>query len=203
MACSSAAASAVLAALVAVTLQGCSNPVELRCSAGPVGSCATSFCYPTRGPTQCIGNACMCATGYCEYGSANKRCRAQVPDSTCTVSHMCWKGGLVSATCVDGHCLCRSNMHVGPDGTCHAGWWPRESSLAASNATVLATEADPEEDREVVMNVAMALVWFTLPASLAVAAVLHTKRWLGRARSVDPEASNPYAKLLDASAPVA
>lgn len=30
----------------------------------------------------------------------------------------------MSSSCVQGRCLCRTGMHIGPDGACHSGWWP-------------------------------------------------------------------------------
>merc|ERR1712187_567072 len=111
------------------------------CKEKSMGSCMVLDCYPTTGPTLCLNGDCMCAEGYCSY---HGRCRARVPDSTCHVSKFCWKGGLMSTSCVDGICLCRSEMHIGDDGTCHSGWWPDGSddpkSLAAMDPTVFAEE---------------------------------------------------------------
>eukprot|EP00416_Gambierdiscus_australes_P033301 CAMPEP_0171105820 /NCGR_PEP_ID=MMETSP0766_2-20121228/63498_1 /TAXON_ID=439317 /ORGANISM="Gambierdiscus australes, Strain CAWD 149" /LENGTH=206 /DNA_ID=CAMNT_0011566769 /DNA_START=41 /DNA_END=661 /DNA_ORIENTATION=+ len=189
-------AGAGLFLLVAASLQGCANPVEPRCSAGPVGSCSILACYPQRGPTQCIGNDCMCQQGYCSFGQQLPRCRALVPDSTCTVSRVCWSGGLVSSTCVDGRCLCRTGMHVGEDGKCHTGWWP-PSLLAGLNATTELAEvgADLEENHQVFMNMALAYVWFVTPTSLLagmVAWVMRTSR--ARARQM-LEVNCPYEEF--------
>eukprot|EP00928_Gymnodinium_smaydae_P047995 TRINITY_DN32044_c0_g1_i1.p1 TRINITY_DN32044_c0_g1~~TRINITY_DN32044_c0_g1_i1.p1 ORF type:complete len:208 (-),score=42.90 TRINITY_DN32044_c0_g1_i1:146-769(-) len=171
----------VIAALVGflgITLQGCSNPVEGACNAGPVGSCGYVGCYPTRGPTQCIGNSCMCHEGYCKYGDGSTaRCRAEVKGATCSMSKVCWSGGLVSSTCVDGRCLCRSNMHLGPDNQCHMGWDP--VVLLAANTTDLTSmmgEADMEETLAVMLNVALGSAYIMMPLALFAGAIVRFRR---------------------------
>lgn len=99
------------------------------CPRGPVGSCLTSACSPSRGPTECDIGQCNCLPGYCRYPNFRihvraRRCRAQVPHSSCHLTRFCYKGGLMSSSCVSGRCLCRSHMHVGSDGQCYPGWYP-------------------------------------------------------------------------------
>lgn len=99
------------------------------CPQGPVGSCMELACSPTRGPTECDSGTCNCIAGYCRYPNFRihaqpRRCRAQVPDSSCHLTRFCYKGGFVSSSCVQGRCLCRTGMHIGADGACHEGWYP-------------------------------------------------------------------------------
>merc|ERR1711920_616953 len=120
------------------------------CNAGPVGSCAVVGCYPSRGPTRCMGNSCMCQHGYCEAGAALKECRAQV--GTCAVlpcsptAH----GGIAATECINGYCLCHTGYHAGgADGKiCERGWWPpKETAMIANNTGLRGTimsDAQPE-----------------------------------------------------------
>eukprot|EP00929_Paragymnodinium_shiwhaense_P016145 TRINITY_DN124349_c0_g1_i1.p1 TRINITY_DN124349_c0_g1~~TRINITY_DN124349_c0_g1_i1.p1 ORF type:complete len:212 (-),score=26.54 TRINITY_DN124349_c0_g1_i1:201-755(-) len=160
------------------------SPAEgnwLGCSAGPVGDCAFLGCLPTRGPTQCIGNKCMCQDGYCEYGSMMKRCRAEVPWSSCHISHACWKGGVVSSTCVDGHCLCRFGMGI-KDGVC--SFSSGTSMLDVTNATnmELHEELDSQERFEVFLNVLAVSAWFSIAAGLLVASAAFVRKTVANRR---------------------
>uniref|UniRef100_A0A7S2MCZ0 EB domain-containing protein n=1 Tax=Alexandrium andersonii TaxID=327968 RepID=A0A7S2MCZ0_9DINO len=104
-----------------------------KCSAGPVGTCAIFSCLPTRGPTSCVGNQCMCMDGYCEAGAALKECRAQV--GTCNILPCNWNhGGVLATECINGACLCHTGYHNDGNGVCVRGWWPA-TELAAMNET--------------------------------------------------------------------
>lgn len=101
------------------------------CPRGPVGSCLVLGCSKADGPTICEHHKCNCITGYCRYPNTRvhlqpRRCRAQVPGSSCHATRFCYKGGFSSTSCVGGRCLCRTGMHIGEDGQCHPGYWPDE-----------------------------------------------------------------------------
>eukprot|EP00421_Protoceratium_reticulatum_P016359 CAMPEP_0168390636 /NCGR_PEP_ID=MMETSP0228-20121227/17576_1 /TAXON_ID=133427 /ORGANISM="Protoceratium reticulatum, Strain CCCM 535 (=CCMP 1889)" /LENGTH=139 /DNA_ID=CAMNT_0008403935 /DNA_START=115 /DNA_END=534 /DNA_ORIENTATION=- len=106
----------------------------------------------------------------------SRKCRAQVPNSSCRWTHVCYKGGLMSSSCDRGICLCRSGMHIGADGKCHSGWWP-EASLAAMNATqqreVMALQLDEEtkgeEDHQVSLNMLAAAALLLCPMAVVTA----------------------------------
>ena len=151
----------------------------------------------------------MCAQGYCQYGTSNRRCRAEVPDATCSIVPICYSGGLVSSSCVDGHCLCRSNMHIGADGACHSGWWPDGSdqppSVLAANFTLAQVEAlsaaDAQEDREIALNVVLGVLSIAAPtsallASLAAMTQLFRRSAARKGLLVTEEAGPSYEKLL-------
>uniref|UniRef100_A0A7S1M3F0 EGF-like domain-containing protein n=1 Tax=Alexandrium catenella TaxID=2925 RepID=A0A7S1M3F0_ALECA len=107
------------------------------CSAGPVGTCAIFPCLPTRGPTSCTGNSCMCMDGYCEAGSALKECRAQV--GTCNILPCSWNhGGALATECINGACLCHTGYHNDGKGICVRGWWPAVELMAMNETERLA-----------------------------------------------------------------
>eukprot|EP00927_Polykrikos_kofoidii_P065000 TRINITY_DN607_c0_g1_i2.p1 TRINITY_DN607_c0_g1~~TRINITY_DN607_c0_g1_i2.p1 ORF type:complete len:271 (-),score=30.37 TRINITY_DN607_c0_g1_i2:105-869(-) len=108
---------------------GIASAVWDSCPRGPVGSCHMMSCSALDGPTVCESGQCNCIPGYCRYPNFRihlqpRRCRAQVPDSSCHATRFCYKGGVASSSCVSGRCLCRTGMHVGADGQCHSGWYP-------------------------------------------------------------------------------
>jgi len=116
-------------AVVLSVTAGIASAVWDTCPRGPVGSCTMMSCSAADGPTVCEGGQCNCIPGYCRYPNFRvhlqpRRCRAQVPDSSCHATRFCYKGGMASSSCVSGRCLCRTGMHVGADGVCHAGWYP-------------------------------------------------------------------------------
>jgi len=187
---------AATCALVTVGLaEAFVNPLLGPCNAGPVGTCGHLPCYPDRGPTQCIGNSCMCATGYCKYGTNNLRCRAEVPGTSCTVLKVCWTGGLISSTCVDGHCLCRTEMHIGADGKCHSGWWPDKEGMANSTLVNLA-EVRAEEDAQVLKNVAIAFSWCAFAAVVMATALWRVRCTLHRPLPAKEEEPGAHYKKL-------
>uniref|UniRef100_A0A7S4QZV7 EGF-like domain-containing protein n=1 Tax=Alexandrium monilatum TaxID=311494 RepID=A0A7S4QZV7_9DINO len=121
--------------LVVIVISALLQPAAAwgRCSAGPVGTCAVLPCYWHHGPTRCVGNECMCMDGYCEMGSAIKRCRAQV--GTCNVLPCNWHhGGVAAVECINGACLCHTGYHNDGSNVCARGWWP-PTMLAAMNGT--------------------------------------------------------------------
>jgi len=196
----------VLAAAAAVvSLQGCADPFQPKCNAGPVGTCGHFGCYPTRGPTSCIGNSCMCLSGYCQYGTNFLRCRAEVPDVSCDIVPVCYSSGVASSSCVDGHCLCRSNMHIGSGGACVSGWWPDKPTEFAANMTAEEVEAmaaaDAQEDREIALNVVLAVLSVVAPTTAlmaimaAVVRMVHNSR-VSVADESDEGKSKHYQRLL-------
>eukprot|EP00929_Paragymnodinium_shiwhaense_P085105 TRINITY_DN45561_c0_g2_i1.p1 TRINITY_DN45561_c0_g2~~TRINITY_DN45561_c0_g2_i1.p1 ORF type:complete len:190 (-),score=28.81 TRINITY_DN45561_c0_g2_i1:172-741(-) len=157
-----------------------------HCGAGPVGDCAFLGCLPSRGPTQCVGNQCLCSEGYCEYGSKPfKRCRAEVPESSCHISGMCWKGGVMSSSCVEGHCLCRFGMVI-KDGVCSVTGG--SSLLGVTNATSIEfdEELDAKERFEVFLNVLGISAWCSIAAGLLALSTAFARRvWVQGQRKVE------------------
>merc|ERR1712008_102733 len=189
-------------AAVVISLQGCANPFQPKCNSGPVGTCGHFGCYPTRGPTDCIGNSCMCKSGYCKYGTNFLRCRAEVPDTSCDIVPICYSSGVASSSCVDGHCLCRSNFHIGSDGACTSGWWPSmlSANMTSEEAEAMAA-ADAQEDREIALNVVLAVLSVVVPttALMAIAAAVvrsvHNSRVFVAGESAEGKAQS-YQTLL-------
>lgn len=132
----------------------------------------------------------MCKQGYCRYPMSTihvqpRKCRAEVPNSSCTFTRVCWKGGLLSTSCDRGYCLCRTQMHIGLDGQCHPGWDP-EILLGMNEteraATALDEETIHEENIETAFNVAFATALVTFPAVLAVSGAMLSRRKLRSTR---------------------
>merc|ERR1719410_890974 len=169
---------------------------------GAVGSCMFTQCSEARGPTYCKHGTCYCIDGYCRYPASTihvepRRCRASVPDSTCHLTRTCWKGGLLSSTCVKGSCMCRSGMHIDCNGGCAPGWYPIGYGAPAElNLTVNLEEEmelDRQEDMEVAANVAMFSLWVGFGAALLFGAVTIVRQRTNTKRSDSPE----FQKLRD------
>lgn len=178
---------------------------------GAVGSCMVGSCSSSRGPTYCRHGTCYCEPGYCRYPAStvhvqSRRCRALVPHSSCHLTRTCWKGGLMSSSCVKGACMCRSHMHIGCDGSCHAGWSP--VAMSSTPNQTLAEEGSPELDREesleIAMNVAIFAAWGA--ACTALAAGMGAFAWRKLRRLEQPRSSllatepDPEYKELPGSA---
>mmetsp|Transcript_64219 Transcript_64219/g.127026 ORF Transcript_64219/g.127026 Transcript_64219/m.127026 type:complete len:220 (-) Transcript_64219:132-791(-) len=169
---------------------------------GSVGSCVSSECAATRGPTYCQDGTCYCIDGYCRYPATTLhiqplRCRAAVPHSTCHLTRICWKGGLTTSSCVMGSCMCRSGMHVDCQGKCAFGWFPVGYETPAElNATINLEEEmelDRQEDIEIVANVAMFSLWVGCGVALLFGAVNVVRRKSRIATTGSPE----YQKMHD------
>mmetsp|Transcript_1346 Transcript_1346/g.3289 ORF Transcript_1346/g.3289 Transcript_1346/m.3289 type:complete len:205 (-) Transcript_1346:173-787(-) len=174
------------------------------CSAGPVGSCSIVGCYSWRGPSECIGNQCLCMHGYCAAGSAGARCRAQV--GTCHVLPCNWNhGGIMAVECINGYCLCHSNYHNDGSGVCESGWWP-PSLLESMNSTerlaAMSTMAEFEDEVDIVMAYAKVCCGWamvaTVPLSLAAVVLLGIQR-VRRWSSMDTAELEPSYLKLDGS----
>eukprot|EP00927_Polykrikos_kofoidii_P047926 TRINITY_DN42202_c0_g1_i1.p1 TRINITY_DN42202_c0_g1~~TRINITY_DN42202_c0_g1_i1.p1 ORF type:complete len:251 (-),score=24.05 TRINITY_DN42202_c0_g1_i1:118-870(-) len=127
------------AAILVATIAGIAAVWDV-CPRGPVGSCMVTSCSRLRGPTVCENGQCNCIQGYCRYPNFRihaqpRRCRAQVPGASCHATRFCYKGGIITSSCVSGRCLCRTGMHIGADGMCHSGWWPDKNDRYCNKDT--------------------------------------------------------------------
>lgn len=131
------AACAIVAALCIGAVIVAAWSINAKCSAGPVGSCAYMGCYPTRGPTTCVGSACMCQEGYCaDQSNFLNKCRAEVGSCHVLPCNPLTHGGPLATECINGNCLCHSGYHNNGAGVCTSGWSP--TMLASMNKTDLA-----------------------------------------------------------------
>eukprot|EP00929_Paragymnodinium_shiwhaense_P097860 TRINITY_DN5944_c0_g3_i2.p2 TRINITY_DN5944_c0_g3~~TRINITY_DN5944_c0_g3_i2.p2 ORF type:complete len:204 (-),score=47.97 TRINITY_DN5944_c0_g3_i2:283-894(-) len=138
---------------------------------GSVGSCMTTGCAASRGPTDCKWGTCWCKEGYCRYPAStlhvqSRYCVARIPDATCHLTRFCYSGGLTSSFCESGYCMCKFGMHPEKDADGNFQCVASAGELAAAvalNATAVEIqtllEQQSHSESAVAKNVAMATAW--------------------------------------------
>merc|ERR550539_818450 len=144
-------------------------------------SCKNAPCYDTRGPTVCVDGTCLCMEGYCSIGiGLTARCRAQVPDSSCHASRICWKGGMTTSGCHFGRCLCKTGFHVDEKGVCVKGWWPSDKHMEMAAQPGWDAQIFSQEQNEMVLNLGSIMFLVSVPIMLASSLAVFIRRRLQR-----------------------